>query len=223
MEKITPQEFQRLIRSCQVLEKDGHGEKVLRRHDGIIIKIFRRKRFLSSALLYPYARRFVHNVDKLRALGVVTMHVVKTGHCNNPQRDLVWYQPVIGQTLRECLRSENSAQLISALGTFVGQLHQKGILFRSLHFGNIIVGENGNFGLIDVADMRFSARPLTVTARQRNFFHMVRYQEDCAFLNDYLKLFVDSYLTEVLLPVGLRERLSSWLLDGAWARSEEMS
>jgi len=200
-----------------VLEKDGHGEKVLRRHDGIIIKIFRRKRLLSSALLYPYARRFVHNVDKLRALNVITMHVVKTGHCKSPQRDLVWYQPVPGQTLRECLNAANAAQWIRALGTFVGQLHQMGILFRSLHFGNIIVGEKGGFGLIDVADMRFSSRPLTVTVRQRNFLHMTR----CA--EDRTEPFVQSYLEATTLSIGHRERLSSWLLEGSWSQDKDLS
>jgi tRNA A-37 threonylcarbamoyl transferase component Bud32 len=223
MEKITSQEFQRLIRSCQVLEKDGHGEKVLRRHDGIIIKIFRRKRLLSSALLYPYARRFVHNVDKLRALSVPTMQVVKTGHCKNPQRDLVWYQPVPGQTLRACLQGETSPQLISALGTFVGKLHQKGILFRSLHFGNIIVGENGGFGLIDVADMRFSSRSLALSARQRNFFHMTRYHEDRVALNDHMEKFVQSYLAATTMPSRDLEQLSAWLLEASWIRREELS
>ncbi|MBF0645931.1 hypothetical protein [Desulfuromonas acetoxidans] len=116
MEKITPQEFQRLIRSCQVLEKDGHGEKVLRRHDGIIIKIFRRKRFLSSALLFPYAQRFSRNALKLWAFDIPTIRVVKCGHCPNPARDLVWYQPVEGQTLRDYAREQSLEPLMEQLG-----------------------------------------------------------------------------------------------------------
>ncbi|EAT16153.1 toluene tolerance protein [Desulfuromonas acetoxidans] len=193
MEKITPQEFQRLIRSCQVLEKDGHGEKVLRRHDGIIIKIFRRKRFLSSALLFPYAQRFSRNALKLWAFDIPTIRVVKCGHCPNPARDLVWYQPVEGQTLRDYAREQSLEPLMEQLGAFVATLHDNGVLFRSLHWGNIIVQPDGAFGLIDIADLRCGRRALSVKQRQRNFHHLLRYKEDRSQFFELIDLFCQGY------------------------------
>lgn len=39
--------------NAEVLEADGHGDKVLRLRDGSFLKLFRRKRLISSAALFP--------------------------------------------------------------------------------------------------------------------------------------------------------------------------
>jgi phage gp46-like protein len=44
-----------------VLERDLHGDKVLQLADGSYLKLFRRKRLISSAAWYPYAQRFADN------------------------------------------------------------------------------------------------------------------------------------------------------------------
>ncbi len=212
MEKISPQEFQHLVRSCQVLEKDGHGEKVLRRHDGIIIKIFRRKRLFSSALLFPYAQRFSRNALKLWALDVPTVRVVKCAHCTNPARDLVWYQPVEGQTLRDVARRESVDEMMESLGDFIADLHDHGVLFRSLHWGNIIVQPDGSFGLIDIADLRCGRRALTPAQRQRNFHHLLRYKEDRSRFLDLIDLFCRGYAARSGLG---EEHCRQWLLNAA--------
>ena len=54
--------------------------------------------------------------------------------------------------------------------------------FRSLHLGNVLVLENGTFGLIDLADMRILPSPLSSGLRQRNLRHMQRYTEDRQWL-----------------------------------------
>lgn len=135
-QKILPEEYQALVQSCQIIEKDAYGEKVLRSNDGIFIKIFRRKRLLSSALVYPYAHRFIHNAKNLSTLGIPTVRVIKCAHCSNPARDIVWYEPIQGMTLREFCRKENPASLMRSFGEFIAHIHETGILFRSLHWGN---------------------------------------------------------------------------------------
>ena len=178
MESISPESFQQLIRSSTVLEKDGHGEKVLLTDDGLIVKIFRLKRLLSGAFFYPYVRRFANNSQRLKRRNVLTIDIQKLERCSQPQRDLVWYRPIEGQTFRDHCQQHGMDEIVETFARFVAQLHQKGILFRSIHWGNIIVTDSLDLGLIDIADIRFYRRPLTVRQRQRNFRHMLRYASD---------------------------------------------
>ncbi|WP_228158337.1 hypothetical protein, partial [Acinetobacter baumannii] len=55
--------------NAEVLEADGHGDKVLRLRDGSFLKLFRRKRLISSAALFPYAERFARNASELARRG----------------------------------------------------------------------------------------------------------------------------------------------------------
>ena len=70
LDRLSAVDYQALRAGAVVLEADGFGEKVLQLADGRILKLFRRKRLLSSALYYPYARRFADNAHKLAAIGV---------------------------------------------------------------------------------------------------------------------------------------------------------
>jgi tRNA A-37 threonylcarbamoyl transferase component Bud32 len=194
-QKILPEEYQALVQSCQIIEKDAYGEKVLRSNDGIFIKIFRRKRLLSSALVYPYAHRFIHNAKNLSTLGIPTVRVIKCAHCSNPARDIVWYEPIQGITLREFCRQENPASLMRSFGEFIAHIHETGILFRSLHWGNIIVQPDSSFGLIDIADMSFKKRPLNTLQRQRNFYHLLRREYDQEKLMLHIEPFCSGYAT----------------------------
>jgi tRNA A-37 threonylcarbamoyl transferase component Bud32 len=85
--------------------------------------------------------------------------------------------------LRQLLDDPDSGDnLRSQLGTFIAQLHEKGIYFRSAHLGNVVLTPEGHLGLIDIADMRTYRRPLRKAQRIRNFKHMLRYKEDRAWL-----------------------------------------
>jgi len=207
MEKVSSTQYAELISSCTVLEKDGYGEKVLLSDSGQIIKIFRRKRLLSGALFFPYAQRFIANAQRLRRLNIATVDVLRCGHCNNPARDLVWYQPLAGVTLRDYCRSHDPVNLAETLAQFVATLHHKGILFRSLHWGNIIVSADQTLGLIDIADLRFYRRALTLTQRQRNFRHMLRYAIDREFFTQIAAQFWTSYVAAAHLPAAASQQL----------------
>lgn len=85
-------------------------------------------------------------------------------------RDAVHYQPVAGQTLRAliagaCLEIESELKALYA--KFLDSLSDKGVYFRSLHLGNVVLMPNHHFGLIDVADMSISGRPLGRIMRAR--------------------------------------------------------
>ena len=207
MEKVSADTYAELIRSSKVLERDGYGEKVFLSDDGQIIKIFRLKRLFSSALFFPYARRFAVNAKRLKQRNVPTVEVLKLGHCCQPKRDLVWYQPIAGETLRDYCQTHGIESIVDTLARFIAEIHYKGILFRSLHWGNIIVADDLSLGLIDIADMCFYPRPLTLTQRQRNFRHMLRYAVDQTFFHQVAAEFLSCYQTAANLSAAQCQQL----------------
>lgn len=180
MQNLSPEQYQQLRQGAQVLEADSHGDKVLRLSDGTFLKLFRLKRLLSSALLWPYARRFARNAKKLEQLGIPCPRVITLYRLAQPRRDIVHYAPLPGLTLRQ-LRDDptsNDSELAEQLGYFIAKLHQQGIYFRSLHLGNIVLTPEGELGLIDIADLKCQRRALNDHLRQRNFRHMLRDSKD---------------------------------------------
>ncbi|MDY0189378.1 MAG: lipopolysaccharide kinase InaA family protein [Desulfuromonas sp.] len=211
--KVSSAEYADLLSSSSILEQDGHGVKVLYNVSGQIIKIFRRKRLLSGALFFPYAQRFAANAQRLHRLRIPTIEVIKLGRCNDPKRDLVWYQPLAGVSLREYCRTQGVKRIVDVLAQFIAELHHKGVLFRSVHWGNIIVTDESSVGLIDIADIRFYCRSLTLKQRQRNFRHMLRYSEDQKFFQDVADEFWSSYTAAAHLTAAQIESLQRFVAD----------
>ena len=165
---LSAAEFQALREGAEVIEKDGHGEKVLLLPDGTYLKLFRRKRLISSALFYPYAKRFVINAEKLESLGIRCPKIIATYKLSTPRRDIVHYAPVPGKTIRSLICSgELSAETLNLVREFIKNLHSKGLYFRSIHSGNIIVLKN-QLGLIDISDLIIKKPPLTQKLSEKN-------------------------------------------------------
>lgn len=161
---------------AEVLERDPHGDKVLRLSDGTILKLFRRKRLLSSATLRPYARRFVANAGALARIGVPVPEVIGIHRVAELARDIVHYRPLPGATLRELaqqgLDPERRARLRNSLSDLIVRLHDAGIYFRSLHIGNVVVMPDDRLGLIDFSDLRVHPWSLGRYLRARNLRRM---------------------------------------------------
>ncbi|MEF8729143.1 MAG: toluene tolerance protein [Dokdonella sp.] len=172
MKRITAEEYQRLRAGAEVLEADSFGDKVLRLADGTILKLFRRKRLLSSAAWYPYARRFADNAVAMRRRGIAVPEIIDLMRIPSVARDAVHYQPLPGVSLRQLLRAGMDANrrqtLRTAFTRFVIELHDKGIYFRSLHLGNVLHLPDGRFGLIDIGDARLRPWRLSRSLRRRN-------------------------------------------------------
>lgn len=161
---------------AEVLEADPHGDKVLRLADGTILKLFRRKRLISSAALYPYAQRFANNAAALEKLDIPVPKIIAVMRISELSRDVVHYAPLAGSTLRELARaglsSDRKHRLKEAFTQFVIYLHDKGVYFRSLHIGNIVCTPDGQLGLIDFSDLRIHPWPLGKYLRARNMRRM---------------------------------------------------
>lgn len=203
MKRLDRKQYVQLLAAATVIERDRHGEKVLLLPQGELVKIFRRKRWLSTATFYPYARRFVRNARHLAERGILSVRVLEIACCPAVARHLVTYQPLPGATLRQVLSAADTdrRQLLGGFARFVATLHRKGVYFRSLHFGNVIVAPDGStLGLIDVADLSLCREPLSFRQRARNFRHMLRYRVDKEALGAFgWQDFLDEYLRAAAL------------------------
>lgn len=195
MQALDHTRYLALREGAQVLEADGSGDKVLRLTDGSILKLFRRKRLLTSAAWYPYARRFADNCTALRERQIPCPTIRDVYRIASIERDAVHYDPLPGQTLRQLLDNQGDADpLRGQLGVFMATLHERGIYFRSAHLGNIVLTPEHQLGLIDIADLRVYRRPLRKSLRLRNFKHMVRYPQDRQWLLDrHGEVFMQNY------------------------------
>ncbi|SDS26306.1 Lipopolysaccharide kinase (Kdo/WaaP) family protein [Halopseudomonas sabulinigri] len=192
MQELSNEQFQRWREDAKVLEQDRYGEKVLILADGTFLKLFRRKSWFSKTLFFPPAKRFAENAEQLTQLGIPCPRVINLYKMQAPYRSVVHYEPLAGDTLRKLLNEESSIEqieLFAQLATFITELHDLGVYFRSLHLGNIVLTPDGALGLIDISDMRCLNRPLSTGMRNRNYRHLLRYESDWALVNPRVKTF----------------------------------
>lgn len=199
MQTLSKGEYLALRANATVLERDLHGEKVLQLADGTYLKLFRRKRLISSAAWYPYAQRFADNALALAQRGIPCPEVTGVFRIAGFSRDAVRYPPLAGKTLRQVIEADAAPlDLPEKLGRFVARLHESGIYFRSLHLGNIVLTPSGALGLIDVADLRTQNRALDNNQRKRNLQRLRRDPPDCSWLSGERKgIFDASYATRL--------------------------
>jgi hypothetical protein len=215
MKNLDQNSYKSMIAGAIVVSKDQYGDKVLKLPDGLMVKLFRLKRRLSSAIIRPYAKRFERGARRLREISIPSVEVIETFRVRSMGRDVVVYHPLEGETLREALNcSDNKEALLKPFSAFFAGLHDRGIYFRAIHFGNVLVLPAGGFGLIDVSELRISQSSLSVRKRVRNFKPIFRYKEDRTAIMDFgFDLFLDSYIDNSSLPPNARQSFLGQVRD----------
>ena len=178
MRIVSAKELQQWLSQGQVIEQDGRGPKVVALSDGQLLKIFRPRRRFWLARLRPQAGRFANNAEKLNALGIRTPDISEVGWLDHTTAtSFCIYSPLPGQSLDKLFQRERQQFLIRLpqLARFIRELHAKGVYFRSLHLGNILLLPEGGFGLIDFLDLRIKRRPLSRSLMRRNLQHLHSY------------------------------------------------
>lgn len=199
IQPITVEAYNKLIKDAEILEQDTTAPKVLKLVDGTFLKLFRRKRWFSSQLIYPYVKRFADNALTLNGIDIKTPKIVELYRFSVNQMEFtaVRYIPLSGETLRQVMMAgdkNQQQQLIIQFGKLVARLHQHGVYFRSIHLANVLVLDDDELGLIDFADMTKQRKPLSQSKRARNIKHLARYKEDASWLFDeYFTLFLKAY------------------------------
>ncbi len=195
-------EYAELIRGATALSQDGEVVKVWLLRDGRIIKLFRRKRLISSALWRPYALRFAHAAARLDALGIATVNVHEIVRLPHISRHGVIYDSLEGTPLRDALATggATACSLWTAFAAFLAMLHKRGVYFRAIHLANVIVSSGDSFGLIDVSETRFFHQPLRPMLRARNFKPLLKYEQDINAMRSFgFDRFLDLYLEDARL------------------------
>ncbi|MCF6175575.1 MAG: hypothetical protein L3J71_07395 [Victivallaceae bacterium] len=199
MKVLSEQEYQQLLEITETIERDKQGEKVLEYPDGRYMKLFRIKKLISSARLYPYWRRFIRNTATLKRLNIPTIasieEVVRVPHI---KKTAIIYKPLLGRTIIQLQKKgELTEDLIVNIGAFVASLHAKGVYFRSLHLGNVVLDPDGQLGLIDISDLQTSPFALSVFSRKRNLRYLFRCWNGLRLLNNPqhdAQIFINEYL-----------------------------
>lgn len=215
MRTLTKVEYDKLLTTSNVIEEDRHGVKVLELADGHFLKTFWYRRVVSSRRIYPEWLRFSLHDGALKRRRIPTVTVLETLRIPHLNRTGVIYLPLEGRTLRQVAEAgEFDEVLAGRFGGFLADLHFKGILFKSLHLGNVLLGSDGNFGLIDISDMKVFLWPLSTGTRLRNFVHLFRYSGDFKILTENgLPEFTSGYLnrcSSARLKRGLHQLCEKW-------------
>ena len=198
MKSLDNEQYLKMRAGADVTAADEYGDKVLLLKDGTYLKLFRVKRLFTSARLFPYWRRFEKNAEALHALGVPTLKVIESIRLPEIDRTAVHYEPLPGNILREV--PDFDARLVSRLGAFIKELHDKGVYLRSMHLGNVVLTPEDELGLIDIADMKVYGGALRKGLRLRNLHHLWRYEQDRRAISPYQEAFVSSF------DAGYREK-----------------
>jgi tRNA A-37 threonylcarbamoyl transferase component Bud32 len=181
MEMISRREFVEICRNINTLTiKLGHADrpKVLEKDGRTIVKIFYpKKKWVTSDKLKPRAMRFYDNVQRLHQQGYAVPNITKTQYCSSLKTYLIHYDKISGEDVRT-FASRGNLHIIHRVAQLMADLHQKGIFFRSIHLENLLHQEDGRLALIDISDVRFKHRPLSLHLRYRNIKHLLQATHD---------------------------------------------
>lgn len=181
MRSLSQAEFERLIEGAKVLERQDDSLSALRSPDGNIIKIWQRQGLLSSDRLRPYSRRFADNCARLIARGIAAPVISDRFRIAETGEHVLLYPLLPGISLREL--AADGRLPVDELADFYASLHQKGVLFRSIHLGNVLQLDAGGFGLIDVTDCWFFRRPVGMKHRALNIGYAWSYHGDHVYFD----------------------------------------
>lgn len=179
------QAVEALMADAIVLSSHGvFGPKVFILPFGDIVKVFNPKSGITRRHWHPKYQQFIDNAAALKAHRINTVSIHHIYHFAERQAYAVRYTPLAGRDLRS-LMPQNTETLMVTLLDFMALLHSKGIYFRGLHLGNVLLCESGGLGIIDMADMRFKRSALGMAYRVRNIAHMIKRPEDQALFEAY--------------------------------------
>jgi tRNA A-37 threonylcarbamoyl transferase component Bud32 len=125
------------------------------------------------------------------------IEVVKVPHA---KKVAVIYEPLPGITIKQLLQSSSfDDKLIKRFGGFVASLHKKGVYFSSLHLGNIVLTPEGEFGLIDISDLRTFPFAVPLFALKTNMRYLFQSRQGLQLINNESKIdiFISAYIKNI--------------------------
>jgi hypothetical protein len=207
MQKLPLETFEKLTKGAHALDT-GDREKILLRPDGLTIRLFPRANLFSVGRLYPQAVRFRNKAKLLNEFGINTIEVGDVYTCRETRNDLVIYPRLEGTPLKEVMNSkpETLNPILDRLAKFLAMLHYKAIYFPSFSLQNVLLLPSGEFGLINISDLKLKSVPMGPLIRARNIRQVFSHEGDLTYFREFgLKRFIRSYLlSSGMLPFFAR-------------------
>lgn len=213
MQIINEQQLSHILTANRSMIVGDQELRVLRTKDEQVIKVFRRRKILTSGLWAPPAKRFQENAARLLTLGVCAPKVNQYLYCPQQHTHIILYPILPGQDLR-ALVAQRGIEALARLPMFLSHLHHLGIYFRAIHLGNILRINEEQLGLIDLSDLAFKSRSLRIWERGRNLAHLFNNRDD----EDNLQQFgVSRFMKEYVVAAKLNEYDAKFLfLNMRW-------
>lgn len=165
-------EFNKFVEKADDL---GHRKTFHKKNE--IIKIFNVRGYISSGFFNTYASRIIKNSIKLKEHEISSIEITnELAFQYNKRLSGVSYKYIPGKTYRD-LGNKITKEMITDLAKYISIIHKKGIYFRAMHLGNILL-HNKKLFLIDIAKIHFYPWPLFIFTRARAFRRMIKYQDD---------------------------------------------
>jgi hypothetical protein len=165
-------EFNKFVEKADDL---GHRKTFHKKNE--IIKIFNVRGYISSGFFNTYASRIIKNSIKLKEHEIPSIEITsELAFQYNNRLSGVSYRYIPGKTYRD-LGNKITKAMITDLAKYISIIHKKGIYFRAMHLGNILL-HNKKLFLIDIAKIHFYPWPLFIFTRARAFRRMIKYQDD---------------------------------------------
>ena len=153
----------------------GHRKTFHKKNE--IIKIFNVRGYISSGFFNTYASRIIKNSIRLKEHEIPSIEITnELAFQYNKRLSGVSYKYIPGKTYRD-LGNKITKEMITDLAKYISIIHKKGIYFRAMHLGNILL-YNKKLFLIDIAKIHFYPWSLFIFTRARAFRRMIKYQDD---------------------------------------------
>ena len=185
------------------LEQSDDLNKIFETENEYIFKLFRQRKLISGNRLYPYGKRFANNAKQIQLYGMPTIHIEFCKRLQGTMTYFVKYKKLPGLDVRTFLEKNASENLWKDLAKFLAALHDKGIFFRGIHLGNLLLLDNGEFTLLDFARVKFYKKSLSTKARIRNLQHMMDYRDD---VDHFAAIGKENFLKLYFEYAGLTEK-----------------
>jgi hypothetical protein len=165
-------EFNKFVEKADDL---GHRKTFHKKNE--IIKIFNVRGYISSGFFNTYASRIIKNSIRLKEHEIPSIEITnELAFQYNNRLSGVSYKYIPGKTYRD-LGNKITKEMITDLAKYISIIHKKGIYFRAMHLGNILL-HNKKLFLIDIAKIHFYPWSLFIFTRARAFRRMIKYQDD---------------------------------------------
>lgn len=194
----------RVISHATLIHGTPERPKVCRTPDGFIIKWFYPRPGISTDKIFPYAKRFIRHSLQLEQKGIESVQVQAWLYDPQTSAHIILYPALEGMTVRDAMTTELATQVMDGFVDYVVDMHERGVFFRGIHLGNVLVREveqgEGEipglaYSLIDITDCRVKHNKLNRWERVRNLKHLFSNLVDNEIYTAYgVQRFIDRYI-----------------------------